>query len=73
MYLSLTQYLSVTDNARDAVLLHVSSSSERQELRNETVAMTKTTERQSFNTQRRVWNFCLLFVVNRVSASTFQT
>jgi len=54
--------LSVTDNARDAVLLHVSSSSERQELRNETVAMTKTTERQSFNTQRRVWNFCLLFV-----------
>ena len=71
MYLSLTQYLSVTDNARDAVLLHVSSSSERQELRNETVAMTKRTERQSFNTQRRVWNFCLLFVVNRVSASTF--
>ena len=28
---SLTQYLSVADNARDGVLLHVSASSERQE------------------------------------------
>ena len=31
MCLSLTQYLSVADNARDALLLHVSASSERQE------------------------------------------
>jgi len=29
--MSLTMYLSVADNARDAVFLHVSSSSERQE------------------------------------------
>ena len=41
---SLTQYLSVADNARDGVLLHVSASSESQERRNQTGAMTKTTE-----------------------------
>jgi hypothetical protein len=45
MCLSLTQYLSVADNATDAVLLHVSAPSERQEKRNKTSAMTKTTER----------------------------
>jgi hypothetical protein len=38
MYLSLTQYL-VADNEGDAVLLHVSASSERQELNNEVVVM----------------------------------
>jgi len=37
--------LSVADNARDVVLLHVSASSERQEWGNESGAMTKTTER----------------------------
>jgi hypothetical protein len=37
--------LSVADNAGDAVLLHVSASSERQERRNETGAMMKKTER----------------------------
>jgi hypothetical protein len=37
--------LSVADNATDAVLLHVSASSERQEWRNKTTAMTKTTKR----------------------------
>jgi hypothetical protein len=37
--------LSVADNARDAVLLHVSASSERQERRNKLGAMTKTKER----------------------------
>ena len=36
--------MAVADNAGDAVLLHVSASSERQEWRNETGAMTKTTE-----------------------------
>ena len=45
MCLSLTQYLFVADNERDAVLIHVSSSSERQERRNKTGAMTQTTER----------------------------
>jgi hypothetical protein len=44
MCLSLKQYLYVADNARDAVLIHVSASSERQERRNETGAMTKTTK-----------------------------
>jgi hypothetical protein len=37
--------LSVADNARDAVLLHVSAASERQEYGNERGTMTKKTER----------------------------
>jgi len=45
MCLSLKQYFSAADNARDAVLLHVSAASERQERRNETSAMMKKTER----------------------------
>jgi len=60
MCLSLTQYLSVADNARDAVLFHVSASSEKQKRRNETGAMTKTTEHQIL-TQRCLWSFCLYF------------
>jgi len=44
MCTSLTQYLSVADNARDTVLLHVSASSERQEWGNATGAMKKTIE-----------------------------
>ena len=43
IFLPLTQYFYVADNARDAVLLHVSAASERQEQRNKTGAMTKTT------------------------------
>jgi hypothetical protein len=43
--MSQTKYLSVADNARDAVLLHVSASSERQEPRNKTDAITETAER----------------------------
>jgi hypothetical protein len=38
--------LSVADNARDAVFVHVSASNERQECGNETGAIAKTTERQ---------------------------
>ena len=45
MCLWLKQYLSVADNARDAVFLHVSAASERQERRNETGSMTKKTYR----------------------------
>ena len=41
MCLWLMQYLSAADNARDAVLLHVSASRERQEWGNETGAMMK--------------------------------
>jgi len=37
--MSLTQYLSVADNAGDAVLLHVSASSERQEQNNQSGAV----------------------------------
>jgi len=36
IYTSLTKYLSVTDNARDSVFLHVLASNERQECRNKT-------------------------------------
>jgi hypothetical protein len=45
MCLSLRQYLSVADNARDAVLLHVSASSEGQERRNERGATMKKIDR----------------------------
>jgi hypothetical protein len=45
-HMSLMQYSSVADNARDAVLLHVSASSERQEWGNETGKMLKRTEHQ---------------------------
>jgi hypothetical protein len=38
------QYLSVADNARDVVLLHVSTSGERKERGNETGAMTNKKE-----------------------------
>jgi hypothetical protein len=48
--MSLTKYLSVADNARDAVLLHVSDSSERQEWRDKTGLMTTTTAHQILNT-----------------------
>ena len=41
IYPHLTQYLSVADNARDAVLLHVSASSERQECGNNLGLMKK--------------------------------
>jgi hypothetical protein len=41
----LQQYLCFADNATDTVLLHVSSSNERQETRNLKVAMKKTTDR----------------------------
>jgi len=37
------EYLSVADNARDAVLLHVSASSERQQYENGTDTIKKTT------------------------------
>jgi hypothetical protein len=47
MCLSLKQYLSVADNARDAVLLHVSASSERQEYRNEIIEMMKKKEQHT--------------------------
>jgi hypothetical protein len=42
---SLSQYLSVADNERDALFFHVSTSSERQELGNETSAIKKKTEK----------------------------
>jgi hypothetical protein len=41
MYKSLTQHLSVADNARDTLHVHVSASSERQECRKEIDAMKK--------------------------------
>jgi hypothetical protein len=69
MRLSLAQYLSVADNARDAVLLHVSASSERQELGNETGAMTKTTVHPHHKSQRGLWHFCLVLLYNRAYVS----
>jgi len=37
--MSLTQYVSVPDNARDTVLIHVSASNEGQERKNQTDSM----------------------------------
>ena len=56
MCLSIKLLLSVADNARDVVLLHVSASSEREERRNETSAMTKTIDRHIL-THRNVCDF----------------
>jgi hypothetical protein len=44
--MSLTKYLSLTDNARDAVLLHVSASSKEQERGDKTGITKKIMERQ---------------------------
>ena len=68
MCLSLRQYLSFTDNARDAVLLHVSASSEGQERRNKTGAMMKETECHIL-THRCLWSFCLVLLYSRTSGS----
>jgi hypothetical protein len=61
MCLLLKQYLSVADNARDAVFLHVSAANERQERRNQTGAMTKKTERHIL-TQRYQGSFGLVLI-----------
>jgi len=52
--------LSVADNARDAVFVHVSALSERQECGNETGAITKTTEHQIV-TQSKICGHSSLF------------
>jgi hypothetical protein len=54
MCLSLTRHLFVADDERDVVLLHVSASSEKQERRNKTGAMTHTTERHILTTAMSV-------------------
>jgi hypothetical protein len=48
-------YLSVADNARYAVLLHVSASSERQKLGNETGAMKKKIGHRHILTHSDAW------------------
>jgi hypothetical protein len=57
--------LSVADNARDAVLLHVSASNERQEWRNETGAMTNITEHH-FLTHSNVCGLCFYAIEHPV-------
>jgi hypothetical protein len=59
---------SVADNARDAVLLHVSASCERQERTNETGAMTKTTERHIL-THSDACSTSVLYLYSRASGS----
>jgi hypothetical protein len=68
--MSVTRYFSVADNARDAVVLHVSASSERQELGNETGAMTKKTGHPHHNSQRWLWPFCFVLLFNTAFGST---
>jgi hypothetical protein len=59
-------YLFVADNARDAVFIHVSASSERQERRNETGAMTQTTERHILTTAMSVVLLSCVFVQQNI-------
>jgi hypothetical protein len=61
--LLLTQCLSVADNARDVVLLHVSASSERQEWRKEIAAKKKTTERYNLTYSDGCGFFCLVLFI----------
>jgi hypothetical protein len=65
--MSLTKYLSVADNARDAVLLHVSASNERQECRNKSGAMTKRAKHQILANSEVCVPIVLLVSFNRVS------
>jgi hypothetical protein len=58
---------SVPDNARDAVLLHVSASSERQESENEIGAMKKQSEHQLFEQSKNCMPTPRFVAVNGVS------
>jgi hypothetical protein len=63
-HISLMKYLPIPDNARDAVFLHVPTSSERQERGNETGLMKKRTNHSPSNSVRVLFSRTLL---NRVS------
>jgi len=55
------EYLSVADYARDAVLLHVSASSERQKYENGTDTIKKTTEPNLLTQRRLRLQFLIVF------------
>jgi hypothetical protein len=62
--MSLTKDLSVADNARDAVLIHVSTSNERQECGNKTGAMTKRAKHQILANSEVCMSIFLLVPLN---------
>jgi hypothetical protein len=64
--MSLTKHLSVADNARDDVFLHVSTSSERQQCGKETGAMIKRTKHQILANSEVCVPILLLAPFNRV-------
>jgi hypothetical protein len=59
--------LSVADNARDAVLIHVSTSNERQECGNKTGTMMKRAKHQILANSVVCVPIVLLFPFNRAS------
>ena len=70
--MSLKQYLSVADNARDVVLLHVSASSERQEdKKKKQNRCNDEEERETYvNTQGYLWLHFPIVLSNRAYDST---
>jgi hypothetical protein len=70
IYTSITQYLSVADNARDAVFLHVSASSEKQERRNET-EIKKRTKHEILKHHDVYVSLCIVVLFHSVSGYTF--
>jgi hypothetical protein len=70
IFTSITQYLSVADNARDAVFLHVSASSEKQERRNET-ELKKRTKHEIVKHHDVYVSLCIVVLFHSVSGYTF--
>jgi hypothetical protein len=70
MHLHIANYLSVADNAGDAVLLHVSASSERQECGNK-IGLKKTKKHQILKRSHIYVAYFLVVLVHTVSRYTF--
>jgi hypothetical protein len=62
--------LSIADNARDAVLLHVFASGERQECKNKT-GLKKNTKFEILKHHDVYVSFCIVVLFHRVSGYTF--
>ena len=70
IYTSLTQYLSVADNAGDDVLLHVSAPSERKECGNKS-GIKKRTKYEILKLEDFYVSFCIVVLFHTVSGYTF--
>jgi hypothetical protein len=70
MHLHIAKYLSVADNARDAVFPHVSASSERQECGNKTGLKTRT-KHENLKHHDVYVSVGIVVLFHRVSGYTF--